>query len=286
MTPGIPLTNILSTLGQFAPLRLAEGWDNVGLLVGDRNSEIHRVMTCLTITPDVVEEAVASKADLIVAHHPLPFKPLAKLNTDSAASGMLWQLARAGVAVYSAHTAMDSARQGINQMLAEAMSLDDIGVLDPAGESTGTSASTTVEGSGRFGKAGDVTMTQILHRLGECLGANLFRCVVPPGKDANKPIKRVAVACGSGGSFLPLADRQGCDLMVTGEATFHTCLDAQNRGIGLVLLGHFHSERFAMERLAEFLAHEHDEISVWASRCETDPIVEIAVKDGVNLSDR
>lgn len=171
-------------------------------------------------------------------------------------------------------------------MLAEAMSLEEIKVLDPANGSNIDSDRSIVEGSGRFGLAGDVNTSQILHRLGEFLGAHSFRCVVPPGKDANTPVKRVAVACGSGGSFLPLADRHGCDLMITGEATFHTCLDAQNRGIGLVLLGHYHSERFAMDRLAEKLAAEHDEISVWASRNETNPIIEIAVKDGVTLSDR
>jgi len=90
--------------------------------------------------------------------------------------------------------------------------------------------------------------------------------------DGNAPVHKLAVACGSGGSFLAAARRQGCDAMVTGESTFHTCLEARSSGIGLILVGHYHSERFAMERLAEQLAAEYSDLSVWPSRIESDPI--------------
>ena len=122
---------ICEYLDAFAPLALAEEWDNVGLLAGDPAAEVARVMTCLTITPNSGGEAVERHADLIVSHHPLPFRPLQRLVTDTTAGRLLWQLMTHHVAIYSPHTAFDSALQGINQRLSEGMGLVDIIPLLP-----------------------------------------------------------------------------------------------------------------------------------------------------------
>ena len=92
---------IIAFLELLAPPRLAEEWDNVGLLVGDRGREAHRVMTCLTLTPDTAAEAVQEKADLVVAHHPLPFRSLKRLTTETTPGRLLLDLIAAQIAVYS-----------------------------------------------------------------------------------------------------------------------------------------------------------------------------------------
>ncbi len=102
-------------LGRIAPLGLAEDWDNVGLLVGGPNHQVQRVMTCLTVTPNVVAEAVEGSVDLIVTHHPMPFHAVKRLTPDTPTGQMLLDLIASRVAVYSAHTAFDSAANGINQ---------------------------------------------------------------------------------------------------------------------------------------------------------------------------
>ncbi|QDT06885.1 GTP cyclohydrolase 1 type 2 [Rubripirellula lacrimiformis] len=288
------INHVCQTLAQIAPLRLAEDWDNVGLLIGDRKSSVGRVMTCLTVTPDVVDEAIEDRAGMIVAHHPLPFKPVAKITTDSVAGEMLWRLIGAGIAVYSAHTAFDSAAQGVNQMWAAGLGLQSIEPLVPsvseagqaislaAGSSTALSESSDGSlGAGRLGRfAAATTLGQLARQATEMVqgqassdsgGPSSTRLVGDPARAVTK----VALACGSGGSFLAAAKRRGCDALVTGEATFHTCLEARSLGIGLVLLGHYQSERFAMERLAEQLAAEHAEVTVWASRSESDPVQSI-----------
>ena len=112
------IQQVCEYLDQFAPTRLAEEWDNVGLLTGDRAAECQRIMTCLTVTPESAAEAIERGASLIVSHHPLPFRPLKRLTTDSTPSRMVWELARANVAIYSPHTGFDSALNGINQSLA------------------------------------------------------------------------------------------------------------------------------------------------------------------------
>ncbi|MEZ6090346.1 MAG: Nif3-like dinuclear metal center hexameric protein [Pirellulaceae bacterium] len=146
------IEHVCQTLATIAPLRLAESWDNVGLLIGDRKRTCQRVMTCLTISPPVVAEAIAKQVDLIVAHHPLPFKPLQKLTTDSTASSMVLELAANRIAVYSAHTAFDSAGAGINQQLAAGLLLDEIEPLVPEIDASSSGLDKgKLLGSGRLG---------------------------------------------------------------------------------------------------------------------------------------
>lgn len=250
-------------LERFAPSRLAEEWDNVGLLVGDPKNSIRRVMTCLTVTPASADEATRESVDLIISHHPLPFHPLKRLTTDSVPGRLLWQLIRAGVSIHSPHTRFDSAAMGINQRLAEGLGLTDIqplvpGIDDPEGL-----------GAGRFGKLDtSLSLAECADRLKQFLSIDGLHSV----GEATCPIQRIAVACGSAGSFLGAARRKGCELLVTGETTFHTCLEAEATGIALLLPGHYASERFAVEVLADVIAEEFADIEVWASRDEADPL--------------
>src|SRR5438270_12279125 len=139
------VNDLCDFLATFAPTELAADWDNVGLLVRDRAQKVDRILTCLTITPRVAAEAVRERADLVVTHHPLPFKPMKRLTTDEPSGRILLDLIRAGVAIHSPHTAFDSAAQGINQQLAEGLGLVDIQPLIAA------SRLSESVGSGRFG---------------------------------------------------------------------------------------------------------------------------------------
>src|SRR5947209_10559757 len=112
------IDTIARYLAEFAPLELAAAWDNVGLLLGDRDGEVGKIMTCLTVTSDSAAEAVAEGANLIVTHHPILFRPVQRLTTDTAEGRMLRSLVRANIAVYCPHTAFDNTRDGINESLA------------------------------------------------------------------------------------------------------------------------------------------------------------------------
>ncbi len=256
------IQNICDFLDAFAPTRLAEEWDNVGLLVGDPSGVASKVMTCLTITPESVAEAIDQAADLIVTHHPLPFRPLQRLTTEQPSSRMLWELIRAGVSIYSPHTGFDSAASGINQSLAERIGLTQIKpLLARAGEPDGL-------GAGRIGNLAGEKLSDLLKKIRQQFQLESIRFV--GHSDAN--VSNVAIACGSGGSFLPAAIAAGCDTFVTGEATFHSCLEAKASHVSLVLMGHYGSERFAIEMLGEKIADQFPDLNVWASARESDPI--------------
>jgi dinuclear metal center YbgI/SA1388 family protein len=258
------LSELCRFLDAFAPPVLCEEWDNVGLLVGDPKQQVERVMTCLTITPASCAEAVSQKADLIVTHHPLPFQPLRRLTTETTPGRLLLTLIEAGIAVYSPHTAFDSAAAGINQQLAEGLGLTEIKPLVPSPTDLAGNL-----GSGRCGKfASPLRLSEVASRLKSFLKISGLHAVGP----TDALIATAAVACGSGGSFLEHSIRQDVDLLVTGEASFHTCLEAEARGVHLLLAGHFASERFAVEKLADVLASEFPKLKVWASEQEADPL--------------
>lgn len=123
------VSDVASWLERLAPSRLAESWDNVGLLFGDPQAPIDRVMTCLTVTSETAAEALECRANLIVSHHPVFFRGTKRLRADLGDTGYLWNLARAGVAIVSAHTAFDNAVGGINDLLAGRLGLLDIGSI-------------------------------------------------------------------------------------------------------------------------------------------------------------
>jgi dinuclear metal center YbgI/SA1388 family protein len=367
------VADIVAFLERFAPLDLAEEWDNVGLLVGDRAREAPRVLTCLTLTPDVAREAIERQAGLIVAHHPLMFRPVKRLTADNSEGRMLLDLAAAGVAVYSPHTAYDSAADGINQQLARLLGLLEIEPLRPLpgareckivcfvpGEhlaavqaalwSAGagrigeySKCSFTIDGMGSFegsaasnptvGRAQrlesvaearlevvcpESLVAEALHRLRGAHpyeepacdvypleprpgsgGSGRMGMLPPPAAnvpqatlaellaivraklgtgglpfvgDLRQPVSRVALACGSGGEFLSVAIARGCSVLVTGEARFHTCLEARDSGVALILPGHYATERPAMEYLAGVLSREFPGTLVWPSEAERDPV--------------
>jgi dinuclear metal center YbgI/SA1388 family protein len=250
-------------LSQYAPSSLAAEWDNVGLLVGDGVESAPRIMTCLTITPDSAAEAIDEGASLIVSHHPLPFRPLKQLTTHTPAGTLLWRLIRAGVSIYSPHTAFDSAAKGINQLWAERLGLVDVVPLEAA------QLGPPELGVGRVGRLPEATpLDQFAQQVSQSLALSGVQFV----GNGNASISRVAIACGSGGSLLGLAEKARADLLLTGEASFHTCLEAEALGIAMVLTGHFASERFGVEHLATVLQEQFPAARVWASQRERDPL--------------
>jgi dinuclear metal center YbgI/SA1388 family protein len=159
------IADVVRWLEEFAPPRLAEPWDNVGLLWGDPAAEVSRVMTCLTVTAPTAAEAVEERADLIVSHHPVLFREAKRIRADLPATAPLWTLARAGVAIASPHTAFDSTDGGINDGLCHRLGLVDamplrrhapvpvykIVVFTPESDRDGVLAAAFAAGAGQIG---------------------------------------------------------------------------------------------------------------------------------------
>lgn len=272
---------ITAFLKQFAPLELAEDWDNVGLLIGNEADSVSTILTCLTLTPDVAAEAIKLQSQLIVTHHPLLFRPVQRLTAQDSQGAMLLELLANRIAVYSPHTSYDSAQAGINQQLAESLGLMNIAPLRPRGEESRPQAEPHVPvavsdavpgpvlGAGRYGDLPEpITLADLNLRIKSALGVARLQFV---GETSAK-VSRVGVACGSAAEFLRDAQKLGCQALLTGEARFHDCLDARTRGMALILPGHYATERPAMERMADLLGGQFPDLSAQASRTESDPL--------------
>lgn len=256
------VSDLVAFLEAFAPPSLAEDWDNVGLILGRLSDPVAKVMTCLTLTPDVAAEALQQEADCIVTHHPVLFRPVQQLTSATAEGAMLLDLMRGAVAVYSPHTSFDSAPAGINQQLAEQLGAHSVRPLRPRDDNLEL-------GAGRYGDlAAPVRLDDFAQRVRKLLPAPHLQAV----GDAGQSVRRVAVACGAAAEFMTDAVRCECDVLVTGEARFHECLQARTLDIALIVAGHYATERPAVESLAEVLQQRFSQLHVWASAVERDPI--------------
>jgi len=360
------VADITASLDRFAPANLAAQWDNVGLLLGDPAASVSRAMTCLTVSPEVVAEAVAEKVDLIVSHHPVLFRGAKRLSMQTAEGRLLSPLLRAGTAVYSPHTSFDNCPGGINDGLCRRLGLQNVEPLRPregprsfklivfvpdsdlakvsdAVFAAGagfigqySECSYRLMGKGTFfgnentnpavgqkgrreemdewrlellvteekltavilamrkahsyeepafdvyalkaasaggeGRIGNLTAPESLRNLAMRMKSLLRANSVQIVGDPRKLVSRVAVACGAAGEFLLDSSRGKADLFLTGEIRFHEALAAEALGLGLLLPGHYATERPGIEDLAEKLAKDWPEVTVWPSRQERDPL--------------
>lgn len=261
----ITVSDIRNFMRLFAPPVLSESWDNTGLLLGDPAAEVARVMTCLTITPATAAEAVREGAGMIVSHHPMPFRPLKTITAESTVGRILRELIRADVAVYSPHTAFDSAAGGINQQIAVGLGLAEI---VPLKTPDFFAQSVQTAGTGRVGMLPEMPLEAFLTRVKAFFGLPYVQYV----GELTRPVRKIAIGCGAAGEFLEYAQEQQCDVFLTGETNYHTHLEAEATGTALVLMTHFASERFACVNLAATLQAQFPALDVWGSRDETDPL--------------
>lgn len=265
MNSHVILSDLLDALEEIAPLQLAESWDNVGLILGDPQQQVSRVMTCLTLTDDVAAEAIAEQVELIVSHHPILFRPVQKLTALTHEGRLVSKLIQHQIAVYSPHTAYDSAAMGINAQIAHGLGLQNVRPLRP-----GTMTGQDDLGAGRWGTLqSPMEPEHFLARIRSFLKVDHLACI----GEGRRRIQRVAVACGAAGEFLTDAIRNECDLFLTGETRFHTCLEARDQEILMVLPGHYVTERHGVEHLARLLQSKFPVVQTWASQVERDPIV-------------
>lgn len=256
------LTKVVEALERIAPLALAESWDNVGLLV-DGPDESTRALLCIDYTREVEAEADALSCDLVVAYHPVIFDGLKKLRAASPAVNAL----RKGRAIYCPHTALDVARGGTNDVLADAVGMTTRAPLRPLDERRSHLSQGGALGLGRAGDVAPTTRREVLSRVKRELG--LDQALVAGPLDAS--CARVAVSAGSAGDMVKDAARANADVYVTGELRHHDALWAAAHGMTVVCLRHSASERAVLTRVKAALAEHAPALGVSISERDKDP---------------
>lgn len=244
--------SVINSLEQLAPRALAQPWDNVGLMTGEANAAVTKILTTLDVDETVVEEAASIGADMILSHHPLIFSPL-KSVTDATYEGRcILRAARCGIAIFSAHTNLDAAPGGTNDYLAKLYGLQNVQTLDLEGE----------ENLGRIGEVAPQALSAFAQTIAKKLGMREAEWV----GDASRTVRRVAICSGGGGSFISTELAQMCDVYITGDVKYSGARDAHNMGLGVIIAPHYETEKYAMEILSEWCKTHLDGVETVCSR--------------------
>ncbi|MBO7588183.1 MAG: Nif3-like dinuclear metal center hexameric protein [Bacteroidaceae bacterium] len=252
------IREIIDALERFAPLPLQDDYDNSGLQVGTTETEVSGALLCLDVTRQVVDEAIRNGCNLIVSHHPLLFRPLKRLTDDSIGS-IVMDAVRAGITIYACHTNLDNVSNGVNLRIARVLGLTDVRPLDEHPDGNGAG----IIGTFPEPLSGQELLAIVKERFG-------VTCIRHNG-ELGRPIRRMAV-CGGAGAFLTdKAVARGADAFMTGEIGYHRFFGYDGT-IKLIEAGHFESEQFTVDLLADILQESFPGLKVLKTALRTNPV--------------
>ncbi len=220
--------DVMKVIEDFAPLSIQEKWDNSGLCIGSPDAEVTSVLIGLDCTPELVDEAVACGADMIVTHHPLIFSGLKKITPEDQVGAAVIKAISNGISVYAAHTSADKVIAGVSGAMAAKLGLVNVRILDEDGEGTG------------LGVVGDlpepVTAAEAVALVKDRFALKAMRASRP----VEGMISRVAMCGGSGGSLIGAAMASGAQLYLSGDISYHNFFTKE--GFMIMDIGHYESE--------------------------------------------
>lgn len=261
------IKEIAEAIEQYAPLRLQEEWDNAGIQVGDPEAEITGVLLCTDATEAVVGEAIERGYNLVIAHHPLIFRGLKKIMGRTPVERAVAMAIKHDITIYSAHTNMDSAWQGVSFRMADKIGMTGVEFLDanrvdPYGDNDSVTA-----GCGVIGDIEPMPAREVLKRVKAAFEVGAVRY----SGDGDTVVRRVALCGGAGGFLLDKAVEMGAQLYVTADMRYHDFLDNCKR-IVVADIGHYESEHFTKEIFLEIIQKKNPTFAVAFAKNETNQV--------------
>lgn len=250
------VSELIAAFENIAPSALAEPWDNVGLVIGDPRAALTRLLVAVDLSLEVIDEAEAQGCEAVVAYHPPIFAAHKRLGPDDLA----YHAIRAGLAVYSPHTAFDVADGGTNDALCDLLGLFDRRPLKPR----------TPGGPGP-GRIGRLPVHCSARALVDLVKLKLRLPFVLTAGPLDREVETVAVCAGAGGSMVDDAAREGAELYLVGELGHHDALRAARLGLTALCTLHSHTERLALPALAARLRRALPGVQVEVSARDRDP---------------
>jgi len=244
---------IIQQMEEWAPISLAEEWDNCGLLIGDPKAPFKKILAALDVTDEVISEAIAGGFDFIISHHPLIYNPVKRVIADDSGGRKILTLIKHGIGCYCAHTNLDKAIGGVNDCLAERLGIEN---LTPLMEED---SNADPVGIGRVGELPEVmTLSQLASHVKNSLN-------LPEIRYAGDPIAKIKTVglCGGDGSgerYLKAAAKKGCEAYITGDLRYHAVQEALELGLNLLDITHYSSEVLIVDAIVRRLSQKGAEI--------------------------
>ena len=245
---GYKVKDVIRVIEDFSPLSLQEKWDNSGLCVGSPDDQVTGILFGLDCTPELVDEAVACGADMIVTHHPLIFSGLKKISSDDPVGLAVIKAVKAGISIYAAHTNADKVLAGVSGAMAARLGLVNVRILDEDGEGTG------------LGVVGDLPEPLNASQAIELVKERFSLEVVRTSRPVEGDIKTVAMCGGSGGSLIGAAKAAGAQLYISGDISYHNFFTQD--GFMLMDIGHYESEIEIVEILFSLITKKFPTFAV------------------------
>lgn len=256
----IKVNNIIKEMELLAPTYLKEDFDNVGLMVGDKNKEVKKVLLALDCTLKVIEEAKKENVELIITHHPLIFKRPSSITTDTLQGKKIIELIKNDISLYSSHTNLDSVENGLNDTIVSILGFDNSKILEK-------NKRDDKAGLGRIVSLNEsIQLEDLISKIKKSLNINNLRVV--KGKDK---VNKIAIINGSGQDFIGKAVDLGADCIITGDTTYHFASDYKEMEISILDVGHFASEQITFFNVMENLKEKFKDVEFITSTVEEDP---------------
>lgn len=233
--------DIMKVIEATYPKHAALEWDNVGLLVGRTEKEVKKIYVALDATDEVIEQAVAANADMLITHHPLLFSPLKKITDEHFIGSRVVKLLQHDISYYAMHTNYDVC--GMADISAAILGLDGAETLEVTDKES-------MEG---IGKVGDFSGPMSLQSCGEFIKEKFQLDSVKVFGDLSSTVQRVAICPGSGKGMTELALEKNADVLVTGDIGHHEGIDAVAQGLAIIDAGHYGLEHIFIEDMANYL---------------------------------
>ena len=256
------IREIFGALEEFAPLSLQDSYDNAGLQIGlTEDAEATGALLCLDVTEDVLDEAIRRGCNMLVSHHPLLFRPCKSITGADYIERCIIKAIKNDIAIYSAHTNLDNAKDGVNYRIAHKLGLTDIEILDPKNNDKST-------GAGIIGHLPEpMKKEDFIAHVKKVFNVNCVRF----NSWAGKKVSRIALCGGSGAFLMSKAVSADADAFLTGEVGYHRFFGHENELL-LLELGHFESEQYTLEILREVIERAAPNLPIFDTEIETNPI--------------
>ena len=261
------INKVVDALEQYAPLPLQEGYDNAGLQVGlTETVEVSGALLCPDVTEQVVDEAIEKGCNLIVSHHPLIFRKLARIAEENYVQRTVRKAIKHDIAIVSMHTNMDAATGGVNFKIAEKLGLKHLQFFAGEKEVDGVKGGEGV--MGEVSEAAGWAADDLVLLLREKFGAECVQC----NQLLRRPIRRVALCGGAGSFLLDAAVAAGADAFITGEMHYHEFFGHEQE-IQICVIGHYQSEQFTSEIFKSIIEEKCPGVKCFISEVNTNPII-------------
>lgn len=261
------VSEILSYITEVAPVCWQESYDNSGLLVGDANALVDKVLLALDLTEEVVDEAIENSFHLIISHHPLIFKGLKNILVDDTIGRIITKAIKNDISIAAMHTNLDNSFYGVNKVLAEKIGLKELKILH-VNDSLNSGDDVLEIGSGMLGCfEEEMPEEEFLKLVKNSLEVKAIR----HSGFLNKPIRKVAVCGGSGAFLIEDAKRCNADAYVTADLKYHDFFESDNE-ILIIDAGHFETEQFTKQLFADIILKKNPKFAVQISKVNTNPV--------------